>query len=99
MSDTPSRPMTLTRDSIQIARLEEQMRQVRVDMAEARIQAERETALLKSSIEATKKQNEQILEKLAEARGGWKLLLALTGLVSACGGLVAYVASHIRFTP
>jgi hypothetical protein len=35
--------------------------------------------------------------QLAEAKGGWKLLVALGGASSALGGLVTWAATHFKF--
>lgn len=36
---------------------------------------------------------------LSEARGGWKTLMIAGGIASALGGGVAWLVSHVRFTP
>jgi hypothetical protein len=35
--------------------------------------------------------------QLAEAKGGWKLLVALGGASSAVGGVVTWVATHFKW--
>jgi len=94
-----SSPMPLTRDSIQVARLQEQVSQLRLDVADIKAQALRDTQALRSEIQKTNQQNEQILEKLSEARGGWKLMVALGGIVTAVVSTAAWIYSHIRYTP
>jgi hypothetical protein len=37
--------------------------------------------------------------QLAEAKGGWRLLVALGGAASALGGFITWGLSHIRWTP
>lgn len=37
--------------------------------------------------------------QLAEARGGWKLLLALGGASGTVGAALAWAASHLRLLP
>jgi hypothetical protein len=37
--------------------------------------------------------------QLAEARGGWRLLVALGGASGAVGAAIAWAASHMRLLP
>lgn len=37
--------------------------------------------------------------QLAEARGGWRLLLAIGGAAGTVGAGVAWAANHLRLTP
>ncbi len=37
---------------------------------------------------------DQVLSKLGEARGGWKLLMALGGAAATLGGIITWFATH-----
>ncbi|HSV48368.1 MAG TPA: hypothetical protein VLJ58_21445 [Ramlibacter sp.] len=37
--------------------------------------------------------------QLAEARGGWRLLVAIGGAAGTVGAGIAWVTSHFRFSP
>lgn len=77
--------MSITRDSLQIARLEEQfsaMRHTIEDMAEAQRD-------MREALESMKTQ-------LDEARGGWRTLLWLGGASATLGASVSWVLAHVR---
>ena len=38
-------------------------------------------------------------EQMAEARGGWKLMMALGGAAATLGGFVSWAATHVRWGP
>jgi len=45
------------------------------------------------------KANVQAIRDLMEqSKGGWKTLVYLGGVASAFGGLISWLASHIKFT-
>ena len=91
--------MPLTRDSILVARLQEQVSQLRLDVADIKAQALRDTQALRTEIQKTSGQNELILEKLAEGRGGWRLLVGLGAVATSAAGLATWASLHIHFTP
>ncbi len=37
---------------------------------------------------------DQVLDKLSEAKGGWRLLMALGGAAATLGGIIAWFATH-----
>jgi len=37
---------------------------------------------------------DQVLDKLSEAKGGWKLLMALGGAAATLGGVITWFATH-----
>jgi hypothetical protein len=37
---------------------------------------------------------DQVLDKLSEAKGGWKLLMAMGGAAATLGGLITWFATH-----
>jgi hypothetical protein len=56
---------------------------------------------LKSEVDQIKKNQatmdeklDLVLTKLSEAKGGWKLLLALGGAASTAGAIITWVATH-----
>jgi hypothetical protein len=38
-------------------------------------------------------------EQMAEARGGWKLMMGLGGAAATLGGIVSWVIQHVRWGP
>jgi prefoldin subunit 5 len=40
-----------------------------------------------------------IQKTLSEARGGWRTLMLVGGAASTIGALIAWISSHVRFTP
>lgn len=94
-----SSPMPLTRETVAVARLQEQVGQIRLDLADLRAQQLRDTLAVRAQIEGTGKQNELILQKMNEARGGWKLFIGLGGVVTAITGGAAWIMSHIKYLP
>lgn len=83
-TDKGAATMSVTEDSVQIARLEERMRSMDADM-KAQTEA---LALLRE-------QMEQVLDKLNEAKGGWRMLMWLGGGAATLGAAVSWAASHI----
>lgn len=77
----------ITRDSLQIARLEEQMNTMRRDMEVMSIQ-----------MAGLQTQLGTVLDKLNEFRGGKKVMLALFAACGAAGGTLTWAATHIKFT-
>lgn len=78
----------ITRDSLAVARLEEQMRQTRLDIAE-----------MEQSVQRLSDQMAALLEQMATVRGGSKVLTALFGAAAALGGLVSWMVAHVRWSP
>ena len=40
-----------------------------------------------------------VLDKLSEAKGGWKTLMALGGAGATLGAMVPWIADHLKFHP
>jgi hypothetical protein len=56
---------------------------------------------VKAELDAVKSQQaainaklDQVLDKLSEAKGGWKLLMALGGAAATLGGVITWFATH-----
>lgn len=78
----------ITKDSLAVARLEEQMHQTRLDIAE-----------MERSVQKLTEQMADLLEQMATVRGGSKLLTALFAGAAALGGIASWFAAHIRYSP
>lgn len=76
----------ITRDSIQIARLEERMQTLARDL-------ESQT----EQMGAMRAQLEQVLTALSEARGGWRTLMLLGGAAAGAGSLMTLAINHLVF--
>ena len=74
----------ITRDSLQIARLEEQVRTINRDMQTQTLQ-----------LQAMQKQLSEVLDALNRASGGWKTLMWLGGAAATVGGAVSWVLDHV----
>lgn len=77
-----------TKDSLQIARLEERISTIDRDM---RAQTEK--------LEAMQQQLTQVLEALSEAKGGWRTLMWLGGAAATFGAMVSWMLTHVKLTP
>lgn len=75
---------SITRDSLQIARLEEQVRTINRDMQAQTMQ-----------LEAMQLQLGKVLDALNQASGGWKTLMWLGGAAAVVGGAVSWVLDHV----
>lgn len=75
-----------TKDSLQIARLEERMATMDRDLKEQTRQ-----------LIELHQQLAQVLETLSEARGGWRTLMWLAGVSSAAGGFVTWALINLQF--
>lgn len=82
----------------QLARLEESM----IDPREFG-RLEGAVAALKAELDSVKDRQvaidgklDQVLEKLSEARGGWKLLMMLGGAGATFGAVITWVLSHLH---
>lgn len=75
-------------NSIQIARLEEKFAAMRSDMVKMEGQL----------LDMTNKLD-QVLAALSEAKGGWKLMMAIGGAAGALAAGVAWMISHVKVTP
>jgi hypothetical protein len=40
-----------------------------------------------------------VREQLAEARGGWKLMMGLGGAAASLGGVISWAITHLRWGP
>lgn len=79
MADQP------TRDSIQIARLEEQVAALRATVHE-----------MAETLTKVGEQLDAVTRELEQARGGWKTLMLIGGAVGSLAGLVSWATSHVR---
>lgn len=75
-----------TKDSMQIARLEERMQTLARDMESQNAQ-----------LDAMSIKLEQVLAALSEARGGWRTLMWLGGAAAAGGSAVTWALNHLAF--
>lgn len=75
----------ITKDSLQIARLEERLATVVRDMESQNEQ-----------LAAMRVQLEQVLAALGEARGGWKTLMWLGGAAASFGGAISWALNHLE---
>jgi hypothetical protein len=64
-------------------------------------EAQIDIAVLKSELAAIKVKQadietklDQVLDKLSEARGGWRLLMALGGAAAVLGGAITWLLTH-----
>lgn len=76
------------RMAVQIAVLEQQVKTRARDMTELK--------------ETNRRQSEKldlIFDKLSEARGGWRTLMALGGAAATIGSAVTWLLTHIRVSP
>lgn len=53
-----------------------------------------EVAELKNQQARMDEKLDMVLDKLSEAKGGWKLLMALGGAAATLGGVITWFASH-----
>jgi hypothetical protein len=51
---------------------------------------------LTTALEKSDAKQDQVLAMLSEARGGWKMMMAVGGGASAITGFIAWAASHIK---
>ena len=75
----------ITKESIQIARLEEQFSAMRAslqEMAESLHAMRSELAIVKTDLE--------------QAKGGWRVLMLMGGAAASLGAFTAWAAQHIR---
>ena len=75
----------ITKDSLQIARLEERMATMDRDMRAQSVK-----------LDDMRAQLEQVLAALSEAKGGWRTLMLLGGAAASAGGLISWVLSHVQ---
>ena len=80
-------PEQITRDSLQIARLEEQVATIRRDLE-----------AMTESMDEMQRQLAQVIDQLTQARGGWRMLMLLGGAGAGLGAALSWVANHVRFT-
>jgi len=85
MSDTLHQDALMRQEhAVHIGVLQEQMRSVMASLADQ-----------KKVNEAQSKQLTEILEKLSEARGGWRTLMLLGGAAASFGGVATWAAQHL----
>jgi hypothetical protein len=72
--------------AVSIGVLQEQMRSVMASLADQ-----------KNVNAAQSLQLSEILEKLSEAKGGWRTLMWLGGGAATIGGLITWVSQHLTF--
>ena len=77
--------MNVTEDSVQIARLDERLRQL-----------DTELKALTNGLSDLQVQMGQILDKLNEARGGWRMLMWLGGGAATLGAAISWVLTHVQ---
>lgn len=53
---------------------------------------------LSDEIKQLKESIQAIRDLMEQSKGGWKTLIYLGGLASTVGGLIAWLAAHIKFT-
>ena len=75
----------ITKDSLQIARLEERMATMDRDMRAQSIK-----------LDEMRQQLEQVLAALSEAKGGWRTLMLLGGAAASAGGLISWALTHVQ---
>lgn len=68
---------------------------LQAEVDELRRGQEQSTAMLKGLAEDMA----AVREQLSEARGGWKLMVALGGAAASMGGAISWVATHIKWSP
>jgi TolA-binding protein len=78
--------MTITPDSIQIARLEERFGAMQVQIEE-----------MSEQMSALQRQTGELLSQLQEARGSVKTLLAIGSAGAAIGTLGTWMLQHVTF--
>jgi len=74
-----------TKDSLQIARLEERMAAMTRDLC-----------ALTSQVGELHGQLNLVLTALAEAKGGWRTMMWLGGAAASAGGLISWALSHVQ---
>ena len=74
----------ITPDSVQIARLEERMSTLARDL-------EMQT----NALDEVRKQLDEVLKALHEAKGGWRLMMLLGGGAASLGGIATWALSHV----
>ena len=78
------RAVNVTEDSVQIARLDERLRQL-----------DTELKALTHGLEELQVQMGQILDKLNEAKGGWRMLMWLGGGAASLGAGISWALTHV----
>lgn len=78
-------PDDITKDSLQIARLEEQFSAMRLSLQE-----------MAESLHAMRSELATVKSDLEQAKGGWKVLMLMGGAAASLGALTAWAAQHVR---
>ena len=73
---------------VDIGRLETEVKHLRADLTELK------GMVLSLTVAATHMQTQ-----FAEAKGGWKMLLLISGAAGALGSVVTWLVTHTRPTP
>lgn len=84
-------------ESIQLARLEEKFSYLRMDFEDMTAQMKLDRESSARAAETMKRQLDEVLTTLSEARGGWRTLMKAGGAVAALGGLVGWASTHVKF--
>lgn len=77
-----------TAESLQLARFEEQLSETR-----------RQVTSMADEIRELHKVIGALNEQLQQARGGWRTLMAASGLIGALAGAGSFLATHVRYSP
>jgi hypothetical protein len=81
--------------------------------SEALVQARIDIAALEKTVEAMARQNERMegaitaltstvngmRDQLTEAKGGWRVLMAIGGAAATAGGVIAWAVEHLTNRP
>lgn len=86
----------ITKDSLQIARLEEQLTTVRRDMETMADQMRDMAHASQQRHDAQQAQLERVLQNLAEFKGGRKVLMGLIGASAGLASAITWAVSHVR---
>lgn len=98
---SPAEERMVPREVMQIALLQEQLQQTRLDMAElsARLtktdaRLERTEEKIAGTLQRTDERVQGVLDKLNQLQGGRVALTAIITLTSAVSGTIAFIAGH-----
>lgn len=76
----------------------EALTQARIDIAALEVQVEtigREMGELKAGMAELVRTMNAMRDQMTEARGGWRVLMAIGGASATAGGFIAWVAEHL----
>lgn len=75
----------------------QQAAQHAVDIARLQVQVEHLTSEVAQLREVNRQQSvklDMVLDKLAEAKGGWQAMMFFGGAAASAGGMIAWVVDH-----